>query len=343
MNAEGSAITVALLAAPSATGSTLFGLYDMLSSAGRDWSFATEGRPGRQVFEPVLVAASEQPVTGANGLRLLPEATLDTAPAPDIAIVPELLLPPQGFDAGLYSAEAAWLRKAHDGGAVVASICSGAVLLAATGLLDGEEATTHWAYCGALAEAYPDIRVQCDRALVASGVGERILTSGGGTSWYDLALYLIARFCGVEEAIRIARLYLIDWHREGQSPFAALTRSRQTTDPPIARAQDWAAAHYADPAPVAGMAAASGLPERSFKRRFRHATGLSPMDYVQRLRLEEAKQMLETEDRPVEEIAREVGYDNASFFRRLFSRHVGLTPRAYRRRFSRATFALART
>lgn len=134
--------------------------------------------------------------------------------------------------------------------------------------------------------------------------------------------------------MNVARLHLIDWHHVGQQPFAALTRNRQVEDAVIAECQAWIAKHYDHDSPVAAMARLSGLSERSFKRRFTRATGMTPLEYVHTLRLEEAKQILETTDTPVEAIAEEVGYEDGSFFRRLFRRKVGLAPAEYRRRFA---------
>lgn len=164
--------------------------------------------------------------------------------------------------------------------------------------------------------------------------------AGGGTSWLDLGLYLIARSAGVEAAMQAARINLIDWHDIGQQPFARLARSRQSEDAVIGRCQEWIAEHYREPSPVAAMVRLSGLAERSFKRRFRLATGLSPLEYVHRLRLEEAKHALETTDAPIEAVAGEVGYEDAGFFSRLFRRSVGLTPAQYRRRFGALRKAL---
>jgi len=166
--------------------------------------------------------------------------------------------------------------------------------------------------------------------------------AGGGTSFLDLALYLIARACGIETAMQVARINLIDWHDIGQQPFARLARSRQSEDAVIARCQTWIAQNYQSAAPVNALTKLSGLPERSFKRRFHKATGMTPLEYVHTLRLEEAKQMLEAGDTPIEAIANEVGYEDAGFFGRLFKRHVGLTPAQYRRRFGGMRRALER-
>ena len=145
--------------------------------------------------------------------------------------------------------------------------------------------------------------------------------------------------------MQVARMNLIDWHAIGQQPFASLSRARHSEDALIGDCQAWIAQHYTVRAPVAAMVARSGLPERSFVRRFKAATGLSPIQYVHALRLEEAKHMLETGDAAVEAIAEECGYEDAGFFSRLFRNRVGLTPAQYRKRFGgmRRTLAALQT
>jgi transcriptional regulator GlxA family with amidase domain len=269
-----------------------------------------------------------------------PVAGLEPETLPDVVCVPELLVAPEEDLGGRYAPETAWLRECYAAGATVASACSGALLLAEAGLLDGLDVTTHWGYCDALARRCPTARVHPHRALVAAGPGQRIVMAGGGTSWHDLALFLVARYLGVEEAMRLARIYLIDWHDMGQQPFAALTRARQVDDAAITECQRWVAQHYDAERPVATMQEMSGIPERSFKRRFARATGMTPLEYVHTLRLEEAKHMLETSEMAVEAVANEVGYEDTSFFGRLFRRKVGLTPAQYRKRFGAMRRAL---
>jgi len=241
---------------------------------------------------------------------------------------------------GRFDVEIDCLKRRFAGGSVLATACSGAILLAEAGLLDGEEATTHWAYCDVVAKRYPKVTMRPKRALVVTGDGGRLVMAGGGTSWLDLALYLIARCTDVETAMQCARINLIDWHDIGQQPFARLARTRQVDDAIVARCQTWIAEHYAEPAPVASMVRLSGLAERSFTRRFEQATGMAPLEYVHTLRLEEAKQMLEATDQPIEAIADEVGYEDAGFFSRLFKRNVNLTPAQYRKRFGAMRRAL---
>lgn len=323
--------TIALLAIPESAASTLYGVYDVFAAAGRDWPALIEGKAGEPLFVPQVVARTgPHEMTIANGVRIFPDAGLNWVP--DVVCIPEIMLPPETLLVGRYADEIEWLKRCHAEGTILATACSGALLLAESGLLQDEDATTHWAYCDVLGR-YPGVRVHPHRALVIGGTGNRLVMAGGGTSWSDLALYLVARLAGVDEAMHLAKLFLIDWHAAGQLPFAMLARTRQAEDAVIARCQTWIAEHYDEPLPVAALIKVSGLSERSFHRRFRKATGLSPMEYVHTLRLEEAKQVLESETLAVDAIAEAVGYEDAAFFGRLFRRRVGLTPAQYRRRF----------
>lgn len=332
---------IALLAIPEVAASTLYGMYDVLASAGRDWASLVEGREGESTLDPRVVSfRGSGPITLANGVRVVPDE--DDGVMPDVVCVPEVAVAPGAVLTESHRAEIAWLRRCHESGAIVATACSGALLLAETGLLNGGDATTHWAYCDALA-CYPGVQVHPNRALVVGGEGGRLIMAGGGTSWEDLALYLVARLVSVEEAMHIAKLFLIDWHDVGQLPYAAMARNRQVNDADIARCQSWIAEHYEGPSPVATMIQLSGLSERTFSRRFKQATGMSPIEYVHTLRLEEAKQLLESGDAPVEAIAQEVGYEDAAFFGRLFRRKVGVTPIQYRKRFRGLRRALEAT
>jgi transcriptional regulator GlxA family with amidase domain len=328
-------ISVALLALPDVTAGTLYGFHDALASARRDWTLLHGGRPVASPFRAQVVSAEGTAFTAANGVRVTPDASFDSCGQPAVVVVADVQVSPGAPLAGSYDRAVAWLRECHAQGALLASACSGAVVLARTGLLDGLDATSHWAYCDALRRDYPATRWHADRGLVVTGEGQRILMAGSGVSWHLLVLALIARFTGPEEAMKVARINLMDLNAASPQVYASLTHGSHAADPVIARCQQWASLNYTHEAPVAQMLALSQLAERTFKRRFAQATGMAPLEYVHHVRLEEAKYMLEAGELPVEAIAMDVGYSDGSFFSRLFRRKVGLSPAQYRQRFGR--------
>jgi transcriptional regulator GlxA family with amidase domain len=325
-------ISVALLAMPATTAATLYGFHDLLCGVHRDWA-ALHGGHAESPFQSTVVSRDGLPLEGANGVRILPGASFDTCGAPDVVCVTDLWVAPGEPLGDVYDAEVAWLRERHAQGAILASSCSGAVLLARTGLLEGEDATSHWAYCDGLRRDYPGTRWFPERGLLFAGAGQRIVMAGSGIAWHQLVMALISRFAGAEAAMQVARINLIDWAATSPIAYASLRHGAQAADQAVAAAQAWAVDHYQHESPVAQMVAISGLAERTFKRRFAQATGMGPLDYVHHVRLEEAKQMLEAGDSSIESIAFEVGYSDASFFNRLFRRKVLMSPTQYRRRF----------
>lgn len=317
-------LTIAILALPESGTMAPYGLHELLGEAGR-------GPAARRSFQPVLVAAEKGSYQTGSGVRVTPQQGLSGGIA-DIVVICDIHLDGEMTPEGRWPEEIAWVRRHVEADALVCSACSGAVLLAEAGLLDGSEAASHWIMGDLFRDRYPAITFRPERILCDSGRAGRLITTGGASSWQDLALYLIARFCGAEEATRVARLFLIGDRTDGQLPFAAMTRPRQHGNAVIADVQTWLADNYATPNPVTAMVARSRLAERTFKRQFKAATGYAPVDYVQAMRIEEAKQMLETEPTAIEEIAVAVGYEDPTFFRKLFRRRVGVTPAQYRQR-----------
>lgn len=301
-----------------------YGLHEVLGEAGR-------GPNASRSLYPTLVAAKTDAYEMGSRLRVTPQQGLADSTA-DIVIICDIHLDPGMSPEGRWPQEIDWVRRHIAVDAVVCSACSGAVLLAEAGLLDGADAASHWLMADVFRDRYPAVNFRPERILCDSGRSGRLITTGGASSWQDLALYLIGRFCGAEEAARIARLFVIGDRRDGQLPFAAMTRPRQHGNAAIADVQTWLADNYASPNPVTAMVVRSGMAERTFKRQFKAATGYAPVDYVQAMRIEEAKQMLETEPTAIEEIAVAVGYEDPTFFRKLFRRHVGVTPAQYRQR-----------
>jgi transcriptional regulator GlxA family with amidase domain len=168
---------------------------------------------------------------------------------------------------------------------------------------------------------------------------EELVSSGASTAWHDLVLYLIARYAGATAAQAVARFFALQWHQDGLTPYIIFQGKRDHRDGDILSAQQWLDRHFSVAHPVEEMIRHSRLAERTFKRRFTNATGLPPIAYVQRLRIEEAKRRLERTDAPIDEISWQVGYEDPAFFRRLFKRMTGLAPGAYRKRFRIPDFA----
>lgn len=326
-------ISVCLVAVPEMATGVLLGLYEVLSFVGSGWEMFTGWPPGPNRFQPRIVAVDRDVFQNVLGLPIAPHLSFAEAKRADIVIVADLAIGRDEETRGRWPEAVAWLRDQHSKGALVCSVCTGSTMLAEAGLLDGLEATCHWAVTDQIRSRYPSIMLRPERVLVASGPDHRIVTSGGNASWTDLALYLIARFCGEDEARRSAKLFLFGDRSGGQLPFAARVRPRQHDDAAIGVAQEWLADHYSEPNPVAGMTEVSGLAARTFKRRFEAVTGYAPLAYVLTLRMEEAKQLLETSDTPIEAIAIEVGYNEPAAFRRVFKRATGISPLHYRQKF----------
>lgn len=325
---------VALLAAPETAPLVLFGLYDVLYSVGATYPDMVVGQPDEALLDVKVVAASDAPFRCVGNVLIEPHASIETVGHVDVAIVCDMYVPISAVPKGRFPREVAWLKSVHKDGGLVASVCSGSLVLAETGLLNGRRCAGHWAYRDMFRTAYPEIDFAMDSVLCLESEADGIVTAASATAWEGLALYVIARLCGVEEAVRTTKVYLLAGHEDGQLPFAAMTRRIQKEDGAIARCQEWIAQNYVSPNPVAAMVEQAGLNRRTFMRRFRAATGYLPLEYVHRLRVEEAKQMIESGPEDLDEVGTMVGYDDPAFFRRLFKRQTGLTPAAYRRKFA---------
>lgn len=326
---------VVLLSAPETSASVLYGLFDVLLSVGAVYPDMVNGALGNELLDVRIASAEGKPFHCIGNIPVEPSNSIDQLGMPDAVIVCDMYTSIYDVPKGRYPREVAWLKKIHRGGGLVTSVCSGSLLLAEAGLLDGHEATAHWAYRDMFQRHYPKISFRNESILCLSAESDNLVTAGGVSAWHDLAVYLIARFCGYQHAIETAKVFLISGHSEGQSPYSVMTRPMVSADRPISDCQIWIADNYAVTKPVERMVERSGLNARTFSRRFRSATGFAPIEYVQALRVEEAKQMLETETLSIDEIGLNVGYDDPASFRRVFKRGVGLSPAAYRKKFQR--------
>jgi transcriptional regulator GlxA family with amidase domain len=326
-------IEVAIVAVPETGGGAFYGMVDMLSAAGTLWSDLVGAVPPKALFRTRVVGCRRDAFRCTHGVPIVPDCSIEDALDPEVVVVPELWWPPGTGPTDAYPELSAWLRECHARGSMIYSSCTGAILLAASGLLDGRTATSHWAYEGHFQERFDSVDFVSGSSLVAADAEGHIVTASGSTSWQDLALHIVARHCGAQEALRLAKGSLLRWHEEGQRPYTALVQRRTHDDAIVAAVEGWLEVNLARNNALGGAVAFSGLAERTLKRRFKRATGTSLIDRIQCLRIEEAKHRLEMGNEPVEDISLAVGYENTSFFGRLFKRLTGTTPGTYRRMF----------
>jgi transcriptional regulator GlxA family with amidase domain len=321
-------LSVSVVALPDTGVATMFGVLDVLNS------FELMGiGDGPPPFRAQIVGEREGPLMGISGVPVpVARAVADLAQT-DIVIVPSVVLGPGGWKRGRYPTLVDWAARMHAQGALLCSACSGIFLLAETGLFDDRDVTVHYDYARHLEVSRPALRVHPERALMVTGTRDELITSGASTTWHDLVLYLTGRYAGAAVAQEAARMFALQWHQDGLAPYMVFEGRSGHGDAVVADAQDWLRTHFSVAAPVEQLVVRSGLAERTFKRRFTEATGVSPLAYVQRVRVEEAKRRLERSEDSVEAVGWAVGYEDPAFFRRLFKRVTGVSPAAYRRRF----------
>jgi transcriptional regulator GlxA family with amidase domain len=295
--------------------------------------------PEEPPFAVEIVSAARGSVALVSGVPVEAQRAVSEVEATDIVIVPSVVLAGDGWKLGRYPEIVEWTSRMYARGALLCSACSGIFLLAETGLFDGQDATVHWGYAEQFTKVFPSVPLLPERVLVVAGEREQLITSGASMTWHDLVLYLIARHVGATSAQTIARYFALQWHHDGLAPYIVFRGRTDHGDAAVADAQSWLSTHFSVASPVEEMVRRSGLAERTFKRRFTAATGFAPIDYIQRLRIEDAKRRLERTEAPADEISWKVGYEDAAFFRRLFKRVTGMTPGAYRKRFQVPAFA----
>ena len=254
----------------------------------------------------------------------------------DVAKTDLLIIPPtfgdtaKGIEA---NAEAIpYFKKLHDQGASLASLCIGAFLLAETGLLNGKKCSTHWAYINEFKERYPTIRVE-DGAIITEH--DNIYSSGGASSLWNLILYLVEKFSDREVAVMVSKYFALDIGRDSQSQFAIFKGQRNHGDDEIKEVQDYIEKNYSDKISIDMLANLISSGRRTFERRFKDATNNTPLEYIQRVRIEAAKTFFEASRKNVTEIMFDVGYTDTKSFRDIFKKLTGLTPIEYRNKFAR--------
>lgn len=303
---------------------------EVFHSAGALWR-ELHGQAPEPRFRVTTASVDGAPVRSPYaGLMMTPEKKIADVARTDIAIVPTSGL---ALDEKLIenSALLPWLRRHHAHGAYLAGVCMGAAYLAEAGLLDGRRATTHWAVADDLRKRYPKVDWRADLFVTEDS---RLLCSGGLTAAADVSLYLVEKLCGHEIAVQTAKALLLTMPRTSQTGYAMLPLSPEHNDDAVRAAEHFLQANFRTNIPVDDLAERVGMSSRTFLRRFKAATGRLPGAYLQTVRVETAKTMLERDRASVQSIACAVGYEDVSFFRALFKRTTGMTPAEYRARFA---------
>jgi transcriptional regulator GlxA family with amidase domain len=310
--------TVVFVAYPGITALDLVGPHEVLAATG--------------CYDVTIAAPVAGPVITGRGPAILAERSLRALRGPVGTLI--VTGGNSAFDAAGDASFVRAIGRVAARSRRIASVCTGAFLLAAAGLLEGRRATTHWQACDVLARRYPDVAVEKDPIFVRDG---NVWTSAGVTAGMDLALALVAEDLGRDVALATARQLVMFVQRPGgQAQFSAQLAAQSADHDSIRTLQAWIAEHPDEDLGVERLAARVGMSPRHFARVFRDATGLTPAVYVETARIEVAQRLLETTSLSVDGVARGAGFGTVETLRRAFARRVGASPRAYRERFQPA-------
>jgi len=308
--------------------STAVGPMEVFRHAGTLWNILT-GKSQHPYFQVTTASADGHLVECDGPIYIKPMAAIRDVRKTDLIFIPTTGL---GIDDVVErnAPVVPWLKRWHKRGAAIASVCSGVGLVAETGMLDGKRATTHWALAERFREKYPKVKWMPELMVTE----DRGFFCGGGVhAALDLSLYLVEKFCGHEIALESSKALLIETPRAWQAGFAVIPLKTEHNDEAISLAQDWLHENFHRTFPLDAPARRVGMSLRNFVRRFKEATGDSPLAYLQKLRVAAAKRLLENDHRSMQEISDAVGYQDVAFFRSLFQRHTGVSPSAYREKF----------
>jgi len=282
------------------------------------------------LFEIQILTEDGKPVKSFNDYPITPVASIQSNTRYDLIYVPGFLGDPMEIISSEKNA-IQWLRKQHQKDVVLTAACNGNLLLAEAGALNGKQATTHWSLKDFFEERYPDIHLTPEKIIVDEG---EVISAAGVTAYNNLALHLVSKFGSPEIASYCSKVFLVDSGRKVQTPYLIFSVPKNHGDDEIKKMQDWIELNYEKPFTLELLLEKSTLGKRTMIRRFKSATGDTPLEYLQRIRIEKAKRFLETTSKTFSEITWDVGYNDISSFQRLFKVNTQLTPREYRNKFT---------
>ena len=304
--------------------SSLVGTFKVFTTANKQ--LEDTGRPA--MFNIQLVGLGKE-ATLYNGLFTVhPEISFRDVAKTDLIIIPSI----QPQSTPLNSAFIPWIKEQYQNGAEVASLCVGAFLLASTGLLTGRHCSTHWAAAEIFKQMFPEVKLTAEKIITDE---QGIYTSGGAYSFLNLVLYLVEKYSGRDIAVYLAKLMEIELERDSQSPFTIFKGQKDHEDEPIKKAQTYIETNFGEKISVDQLAGLFAISRRNFERRFKKATANTPVEYLQRVKIEAAKKSLESGKENINEVMYAVGYSDGKAFRTIFKKLTGLSPLEYRKKYNR--------
>ncbi|MEN8210091.1 MAG: helix-turn-helix domain-containing protein [Thermodesulfobacteriota bacterium] len=309
--------------------SSITSLMDVLSMSNTIDAPDNKNCGPRIKFDVRIASADGKPIRCQHNILLTPHCSFDDIKQAELIILPAFM----NIDNARkkHKKLVKWLIRQHAKDTVIGSICTGVFLLAETGLLDGKSATTHYTAADYFKQLYPEINMIPDQMITDEG---NILCSGGASSSEDLALYLIEKYINHRVAIKCAKLFVRDLYRSSQAPYFEFNGNKSHNDSQILLCQEWLEKNHTNNISIKKLPLIANMSQRTFERRFKKATGNTPLLYLQKIRVSNAKTLLETTDQSFDEIAYKVGYNNCGAFRKIFVRNTNLLPSEYRNKFS---------
>lgn len=307
--------------------SSITGAYEIVNKANEYWK-----EKGRQALFAVQLAGVTEKVDFNEGLfTVKPHLNISAIVKTDLIIIPSLN---HNYELALKENQLLidWLEKQYKNGAEIASICTGAFMLASSGLLDGKVCSTHWSVAENFRLLFPNVNLQTDK-LITDEKG--LYTNGGAYSFLNLMIYLIEKYYDRETAIYCSKVFQIDLDRNLQAEFSIFNGHKKHDDDVIQKAQDYLEKNYTEKISIEFLSTKFNIGRRNFDRRFIKATGLTPLDYLQRVKIEVAKKSFENKRKNVNEVMYEVGYTDTKAFREVFSRITGMSPIDYKSKYNK--------
>lgn len=320
-------LKIGVLVYPNCTASMITGVWDILSLANE---FNDKSKNDKPFFVLSLIAENNLPISTFSGLTFTPHKTIKTKETFDIIYIPGFMSEVDATIA-LNNKLINWISKLDLDKTIITAACNGNFLLAASGKLENKAATTHWSLINKMRRDYEKIKLCPEKIIADNG---NIISAAGVTSYFNLALHLIQRFIGADIALACAKVFLVDSGRKIQTPYQMFEFSKSHGDDLILKTQDWIECNYKENITISKLERVANCSGKTLTRRFQKATGLSPSAYIQKMRIETAKRLLESKDMTFNEVTWDVGYSDSSSFHKAFKLETGLTPIEYRLKFS---------